>query len=124
VALIQISTIEEVPGGNGKELAVQEQKLKTALSKVQGLRVVADSTPAEPGTKSGPGGALGFAMEVVASPHVVSAVGVVVFEWLRHNLGKSVQLVVEGEKIVVESGSPKHVQDLVNLLEQKLRSNA
>ena len=121
MALVKLSTVDGSSTQDAQQLAAQEQRLKTALSRVGGLRVVADTAEAGAGAKSGPGSALGFALEVVDSPHVISAVGVVLFEWLRHNLGKSIELVIEGEKNVVESGSSKHVRDLVHLLEQKLK---
>ncbi|HWA82741.1 MAG TPA: hypothetical protein VG820_04875 [Fimbriimonadaceae bacterium] len=125
MALIQLTTVDDGAGGNPTETAAQTQKLKTALTRVDGLRVVEDrSGGSEAGTKSGAASLLGFALEVATSPHTVAAVGVVLFEWLRHSMGRSIQLVVEGEKILVESGSHKRVEELVELLERKLSSRA
>ncbi|HVT14391.1 MAG TPA: hypothetical protein VHE55_19160 [Fimbriimonadaceae bacterium] len=125
MALIQLTTVDGDAGGNPNEAAAQTQKLKTALARVDGLRVVEDrSTGGEAGTKSGAASLLGFALEVATSPHTVAAVGVVLFEWLRYSMGRSVQLVVEGEKILIESGSHRRVEELVELLERKLSSRA
>ncbi|HTQ11794.1 MAG TPA: hypothetical protein VMI31_17160 [Fimbriimonadaceae bacterium] len=124
MARISLTTISDASPTNPQEAAAQTQGLKTALSRVKGLQVVTDSEAAEPGTKSGPGSVLAFTMELVTSPHVVAAVGVVLFEWLKHNMGRSVQLVVEGEKIVIESGSHKRVEELVHVLEEKLKGRA
>ena len=120
---INVTTVETSAAAAPQEAAAQEQKLKSALSRVDGLRVVGPTGPGEPGTKSH-AAIMGFALEVVTSPHTIAAVGVVLFEWLKHNLGKSVQLVIEGEKIIVESGSHKHVQELVEFLEHKIGSRA
>lgn len=124
MALITLTTVEDAANPNPQMAAAQTQKLKTALARVDGLRVVADEGSAEPGTKSGPGTVMGFALEVATSPHTIAAVGVVLFEWLKHSMGKSVQLVVEGENILIEGGSQKRVEELVELLERKLGSRA
>lgn len=124
MALITLTTVEDATNPNPQMAAAQTQKLKTALARVDGLRVVADESPPEPGTKSGPGTVMGFALEVATSPHTIAAVGVVLFEWLKHSMGKSVQLVVEGEKILIEGGSQKRVEELVELLERKLGPRA
>jgi len=120
---INLTTIDDTGSAGSPEMAAQEQKLKSALARVDGLRLLPSDATAEPGTKSA-AQIMGFALEVVTSPHTIAAVGVVLFEWLKHNLGKSVALVIEGEKIVVESGSHKHVQELVEFLEHKIGSRA
>lgn len=123
MALIRISAVDDGLNPSGEQLAAQEQRLKIELSKVKGARVVSKPGEAEPGTKSA-AAALGFAVEVITSPHVIAATGVVLFEWLRHNMGKSVELVIEGERIVVQAGSHKHVNELVQFLEEKLGRHA
>lgn len=106
------------------ESAALAQGLKTSLAQVGGARILADeTTPGEAGTKSGPASMLSFAMELASSPHTISAVGVVLFEWLRRHYSQTVELKVEGERIVVEHGSVKNVAELVTLLERKLKSN-
>lgn len=123
MALIRVSTVDDGLNPSGEQLAVQEQKLKSELAKIKGARVQSEPGEAESGTKSVQA-VLGFAVEVVTSPHVIAATGVVLFEWLRHNMGKSVQLVIEGEKIVVEAGSHKHVDELVKFLQEKIHHDA
>lgn len=116
-------TIDESPEAN--EGAALAQQLKSSLAKVGGARILpSESDSTEAGTKSGPGSMLSFAMELATSPHTISAVGVVLFEWLRRHYSQSIELRVEGERIVVEHGSAKNVSELVSLLESKIKPNS
>ncbi len=115
-ASISISIIPDQTTGDVVNREAQE--LRSGLSRVPGANVLENANPAE-GAK-GSSDVLNFILEVVKEPSTIAAVGIVTFEWLRHAMGKTITIVIEDEKVIIENGNHAQIEHFVALIQKKL----